>query len=80
LIDPTVYRDIFEHDARGASILEDLHARFGVVKVSTTGGIDAVLKTYKSAAHAEVVGFILNRIAQANGQSEINPEGETHSE
>ncbi len=80
MMDPTVYRDIFEHDARGASILEDLHSRFGVVRVVTTGGIDAVLKTYKSAAHAEVIGFILNRIAQANGQSPINPEGEMSSE
>ncbi len=79
-VDPGLYRDIFEDDARGVSILEDLHARFGIVKVTTQGGIDAVLKTYKSAAHAEVIGFILNRIAQANGQREINPEGETASE
>jgi hypothetical protein len=69
-----LYRDIFETDARGAAILEDLHARFGVVKVHTDGGIDAVLKTYKSAAKAEIVGYILNRIAQANGDRPINPQ------
>lgn len=69
-----LYRDIFEIDKRGAAILDDLHARFGVVKVTTDGGIDAVLKTYKSAAKAEVVGYILNQIAKANGERAINPE------
>lgn len=69
-----LYRDLFEIDARGRVVMEDLHARFGIVKVTTQGGIDAVLKTYKSAAHAEVVGYMLNRIAQANGDREINPE------
>lgn len=73
---PELYRDIFEADARGAAILEDLHARFGVVKVTTTGGVDAVLKTFTSAAHAQVLGYILNRIAQANGERLINPQDE----
>lgn len=73
---PSLYRDIFEADQRGASILEDLHARFGIVKVTTAGGIDAVLKTYQSAAQAQVLGYILNRIAQANGDRPINPQDE----
>jgi hypothetical protein len=69
-----LYRDIFEADARGAAILEDLHLRFGRVNVHTDGGIDAVLKTFKSGAQAAVIGYIHNRIAQANGERELNPE------
>lgn len=69
-----LYRDIFEHDARGARILEDLHARFGRVSVHTEGGIDAVLKTFKSGAQAAVVGYILNQVAKGNGDRQINPD------
>ena len=69
-----LYRDIFEHDARGARILEDLHARFGQVRVHTDGGIDAVLKTFKSGAQAAVVGYILNQVAKGNGDRPINPD------
>lgn len=69
-----LYRDIFESDRRGAVILEDLHMRFGRVNVHTDGGIDAVLKTFKSGAQAAVVGYIHNRIAQASGLTPINPE------
>ena len=71
-----LYRDIFESDARGAAILEDLHARFGSPKVVTTGGIDAVLQTYSSTAKSTVVAYILNRIAQANGERPINQQDE----
>lgn len=71
-----LYRDIFETDARGAAILEDLHARFGVVRVTTNGGVDAVLKTFTSAAQAQVLGYILNQIANANGDRPINPQDE----
>lgn len=67
-----IYRDIFEADARGAAILEDLHRRFGTPKVTTDGGIDAVLKTYTSTAKSTVIAYILNRIDQANGQRPIN--------
>lgn len=71
-----LYRDIFEADARGAAILDDLHARFGTPKVVTTGGIDAVLQTFSSTAKSTVIAYILNRIAQANGERPINPQDE----
>lgn len=73
-VDPTTYRDIFEDDRRGAAILEDLQMRFGRVSVHTDGGIDAVLKTMKSASQAAVIGFILNQIARAHGEAPINGE------
>ena len=73
---PALYRDIFETDQRGAAILEDLHARFGIVRVTTNGGVDAVLKTFTSAAQAHVLGYILNQIAKANGDRPINPQDE----
>ena len=73
---PALYRDIFETDARGAAILEDLHARFGSPKVVTSGGIDAVLQTYTSTAKSTVIAYILNRIAQGNGDRPINNQDE----
>lgn len=53
-----LYLDVFETDARGAVIFEDLFARFGKGGVITDGGIDAVLKTYKGAAHRQVLDYI----------------------
>ena len=69
-----MYREVFAEDRRGAAILEDLHLRFGRVSVHTDGGIDAVLKTFKSGAQAAVIGYIHNRIAQAEGVTPINGE------
>lgn len=69
---PALYRDIFEIDRRGQRILEDLQMRFGRVSVHTSGGIDAVLKTMKSASQAAVVGHIFNQIDKANGLKAIN--------
>lgn len=68
-----LYQAVFEDDQRGAAILEDLHARFGTPKVTTDGGIDAVLKTYTSTAKSTVVAYILNRIAQAKGERPLGP-------
>ena len=73
---PDLYRDIFEIDPRGAAILDDLHAKFGTPRVVTSGGIDAVLQTYSSTAKSMVIAYILNRIAQANGDRPINPQDE----
>lgn len=69
-----LYRDIFESDRRGARILEDLHARFGRVQVHTVGGIDAVLKTFKSGAEAAVIGYIFQQINRANNAPDPDPE------
>lgn len=71
-----LYLDIFEADARGSAILDDLHARFGTPKVVTTGGIDAVLQTYSSTAKSTVIAHILNRIARAKGDRPINMDNE----
>lgn len=68
-----LYLAVFEDDRRGAAILDDLHARFGTPKVTTDGGIDAVLKTYTSTAKSTVVAYILNRIAQAKGERSLGP-------
>ena len=70
---PDLYRDIFEIDARGAALLDDLVARFGRAEVATDGGIDAVLRTYRAGGQREVVDYILRRINQANGAPEANP-------
>ena len=45
----SLYRDIFEADQRGAAILEDLHARFGVVKVTR----------YATEADAKTAGIVI---------------------
>lgn len=63
-----VYRDIFEVDARGVAIFEDLYRRFASkAKVHTAGGIDAVLKTYQDAAHREVIEYIVTMVNRGNG-------------
>lgn len=70
-----MFRDVFETDRRGAACLEHLLQRFGRTKVHTDGGIDAVLKTYRAAAHREILDFIVAQINLANGVTDSNPEG-----
>lgn len=62
---PGDYKLIFEDNRVGSLLLEDLTARFAR-KAVTTGGIDAVLATYKNAGQWEVINFILGRINEAN--------------
>ena len=69
-----LYRDLFEIDRRGQELFEDLIKRFGHTKVHTDGGIDAVLKTYKSAAHREVLDYILLMINRANGVNDSDTD------
>ena len=60
------YADIFDTDRRGARILEHMISKFerpAVVK----GGIDAVLQTYVRMGQRNVLDFINNQIAVANG-------------
>lgn len=66
MIQPDLYAQVFEGDTRGAAILEELVQRFSRPAV-TTGGIDAVLKTYHREGARSVVEFIVARINQANG-------------
>jgi hypothetical protein len=73
-----LYHAIFEVDKRGQAIFEDLYARFaGNAKVHTEGGIDAVLKTYRSAAHREVIEYIVRQVNRANGVTDSQPEGDS---
>lgn len=72
---PALYRDIFETDRRGQVIMEDLYRRFAAhAKVHTTGGIDAVLKTYRDSAHREVIEYITLMINRGNGVADPEPE------
>lgn len=73
-----LYRDIFEVDARGVAIFEDLYRRFASkAKVHTAGGIDAVLKTYQDAAHREVIEYIVTMVNRGNGVNDSpTPEGD----
>lgn len=71
-----LFLDIFETDRRGAEVFEILYRRFaGSAKVHTEGGIDAVLKTYRSAAHREVIEFIVTRCNRARGVRDDSPAG-----
>lgn len=70
-----LYHAIFEDDGRGAVIFEDLYARFAAsAKVHTDGGIDAVLKTYRSSAHREVVEYIVRMVNRHKGVIDQPPE------
>jgi hypothetical protein len=63
---PETYRRIFEDNADGVLILEDLVKRFSQPQVSA-GGIDAVLKTYERGGMRKVLDYILGQINRANG-------------
>lgn len=60
-----LYRQIFEVDKRGAAILEHMVTLFSK-PASTTGGIDAVLKTYLHMGEHNVVQHIIKMINRAN--------------
>lgn len=66
MIDPQIYRRLFEDHADGVAVLEDLIARFSQPQVST-GGIDAVLKTYERGGMRRVLDHILGQINKAHG-------------
>jgi hypothetical protein len=71
-----MFRDVFEADRRGAAILEHLLLRFGRTHVHVDGGIDAVLRTYRSAAHREILDYIVALVNEGNGVPDSNPSGE----
>jgi len=75
-----LYRDLFEVDARGQEVFDDLYRRFFAhARVHTTGGIDAVLKTYEAASQKAVVQHIINMINLAAGADDAGQtlNGET---
>jgi hypothetical protein len=63
---PQAYRRLFEDNADGAAVLDDLVRRFSQPQVSA-GGIDAVLKTYERGGMRKVLDYILGQINQAHG-------------
>jgi len=70
----SLYLAIFEDDKRGAALYEDLYRRFaGSAQVHTSGGIDAVLKTYRDAAHREVIEYIVRCCNRARGVNDEPP-------
>lgn len=63
-----LYREVFEVNVRGQAVYEDLYRRFASrSKVHTDGGIDAVLKTYRDAAHREVIEHIVRMCNLSRG-------------
>lgn len=76
-----LYRDVFETDSRGRTVLENLERRFcSQPAVVTSGGIDAILTTYERAAQRAVLDFIHAQIARANAVGEpapVNPLART---
>jgi hypothetical protein len=70
-----LYTDVFETDARGAAIFEDLYRKFvrGQQSVVTSGGIDAVLKTYQCAAHRQVLDYITKMCNAGRGVYDAAP-------
>lgn len=63
-----LYHEVFEDDKRGQAVFDDLYRRFAsFAKVHTDGGIDAVLKTYRSAAHREVIEHIVKMVNRHKG-------------
>jgi hypothetical protein len=76
-----LYHDIFELDARGAAIFEDLYKRYASpARVHTDGGIDAVLKTYRAAAHREVIEHIVRQVNRHKGVDEAPEAPPTNDE
>lgn len=67
--DPNAYRRLFEDNADGVAVLEQLIARFGR-NPYTPGGVDAARATDYKAGQLEVVQFILRQINRANGVSD----------
>lgn len=70
---PEMYRELFEVNRNGAAILDQLLTIFSK-GAATTGGIDAVLKTYKNAGNTEVVQYIVGQINIANGAEPLENE------
>ena len=77
----SLYHDLFEVDARGIALFEDLYRRFAAkAKVHTAGGIDAVLKTYHDAARREVIEYIVAMCNAGRGvpEPDPNPQEDDH--
>lgn len=68
-----MFKRVFEEHHEGRMCLDLLVQRFARNAV-TTGGIDAILRTYMQAGHREVLDHVLLRINRANGVQESTDE------
>lgn len=73
-VTPADYKLIFEDNRVGSAVLEDLIQRFARDQV-TTGGIDAVLRTYEHGGMRKVLDYITIQINRANGVTDPNEQG-----
>lgn len=63
-----LYHEVFEVNVRGQAVFEHLYRIFAAhAKVHTKGGIDAVLCTYRDAAHREVIEHIVRMCNLSRG-------------
>ena len=58
------YHRVFVHHAEGATVLEDLTARYHDRSIYVAGGIEAERETVRRAAQKEVIEYILRQVAQ----------------
>lgn len=74
-VTPEMYRKLFEVNKDGAAVFEDLVRKFSKPP-TTTGGIDAVLKTFLNQGEHNVVQHIVRQINLANnvGAEDENQE------
>lgn len=70
-----MFKRVFEDHHEGRIVLELLIQRFARNAV-TTGGIDAILKTYMQAGNREVLDHVLLRVNRANGVDESTQDQE----
>jgi hypothetical protein len=68
-----LYREIFEDDRRGATLLDDLSSRFA--KGPPSGfDVAAVNQTFAQAHQRKVIDYIIARINRANGVQGVTDE------
>jgi hypothetical protein len=76
-VTPAMYREVFESTKAGQIVLDDLIRRYSK-PASTTGGIDAVLKTYLHMGEHNVVQHIVKQINRAHGVPDTQGESDDH--
>jgi hypothetical protein len=74
-----MFADIFEHDRRGAAILDHMIRRF-VRPAVTSGGIDAVLMTYHNQGARMPLDYIMQQINRAAGEPDTDDETAHHDD
>jgi hypothetical protein len=72
-VTPATYKQVFEDSLAGAQVLENLIQIFAQDSV-TTGGIDAVLKTFQRTGQRRVLDHIVKQINRANGVPDTQGE------